>query len=61
MLSRRSKYDELSSVSFKDNLLLSNRWSKSFHSWLIMDSTVPSFLPENKTLVSSPNWLTTDF
>ena len=39
-------------VSFKDNLLLRNHWTKSFISWLMTDSIVPSFLARNKTLVS---------
>ena len=30
-------------VSFKDSLLLRNHWTKSFYSWLITDSIVPSF------------------
>ena len=35
-------------VSFKDNLLLRNYWTKSFNSWLMTDSIVPSFLAGNK-------------
>ena len=43
------------SVSFKDNLLLRNHWTKSFNSWLMTDSIVPSFLARNKRLVLSAN------
>ena len=39
--------------SFKDNLFRRNNWTKSFNSWLITDSIVPSFLAVNKRLVSS--------
>ena len=35
-------------VSFKDNLLLRNRWTKGFNSWLMTDSIVPSFFAGNK-------------
>ena len=41
-------------VSFKNNLLLRNHWTKSFNSWLMMDTIVPIFLAGNKRLVSSP-------
>ena len=40
-------------VSLKDNLLLCNHWTKSFNSWLIADSIVPSFLAGHERLVSS--------
>ena len=40
-------------VSFKDNLLLCNYWTKSFNPWLMTDSVVPIFLAGNKRLVSS--------
>ena len=39
--------------SFKDNLFRRNNWTKSFNSWLITDSIVPSFLAGNKRLLSS--------
>ena len=39
-------------VLFKDNLLLRNHWTKSFNSWLMTDSMVPSVLAGNKRLVS---------
>ena len=35
-------------VSFKDNLLLRNHWTKGFNSWLMTDSIVPSFFAGNK-------------
>ena len=35
-------------VSFKNNLLLRNHWTKSFSSWLKTDSTVPTFWQETK-------------
>ena len=53
MLPRRSKYDDITLVSFIDNLLLCSHWSTSFHSLLTMDSIPPSFLSENKRFVSS--------
>ena len=43
------------SVSFKDNLVPRNNWTKSFNSWLITDSIVPSFLAGNKRLCHLQN------
>ena len=43
-------------LSFKDNLLLRNHWTKTFNSWLITDSVVPSFSAGNKRLVSFAKW-----
>ena len=48
-------------VSSKDNLLLRKNWTKRFNSWLMTNSIVREFFGENKGLVWSAKWWTTDF
>ena len=43
-------------VLFMEISLLNNHWTKSFNSWLTMDSIAQSFLAGNKRLVSLAKW-----